>query len=307
MKRFLIFFFCSVFCVSYVYSGDALQITDLGSSASMIGMGRIEGFGRHAQVMFDNPAGLHSVSRYSIAAFSTYLMDEVTYRNLAIAMRSDWGVSGVGVMMAGVSDIPYTDKVDGTVIQTGSFVFENVLLKMGHQLSLSRDLSVAVNVSFFSNTIGHIYGRGWNVDLGALYDFKPFSFSFSVKNILTENKLSYLSSRDSVYTASESMPIQTTWGLCVDFGDIDLLTQFKTVSHYQKPLVAMAVMYEPGFLPFLSLYAGLSNYYQLQVLGEATTFGLRLILVGIQLDYAYERSDHISFDHHNYFSASVNF
>ena len=58
------------------------MLTELGSSARLIATGGVEGFNYGAKSIFENPASLSRVYRRSLSAFTTELMDEVTYLNV---------------------------------------------------------------------------------------------------------------------------------------------------------------------------------------------------------------------------------
>jgi len=95
--------FCSW---SYARDADELLITDLGSSARMIALGGVEGFTWTSNAVFENPASLAKIKNHSISAFTSKIIDEVTYINLSYATRTKYGQFGVGYMSASVGGIP---------------------------------------------------------------------------------------------------------------------------------------------------------------------------------------------------------
>ena len=95
--------FCSW---SYARDADELLITDLGSSARMIALGGVEGFTWTSNAVFENPASLAKIKNHSISAFTSKIIDEVTYINLSYATRTKSGHFGVGHMSASVGGIP---------------------------------------------------------------------------------------------------------------------------------------------------------------------------------------------------------
>ena len=83
-------------------------MTELGSSASMIGSDSIHGE-KSANVIFDNPAGLNNINGISAGSFYTELMDgEIQFRNLSLGINTHVGSFAIGVMESAVSDIPQT-------------------------------------------------------------------------------------------------------------------------------------------------------------------------------------------------------
>ena len=95
-------------------------MTELGSSASMIGIGNIHGFEKSANVIFDNPAGLNNINGISAGSFYTELMDgEIQFRNLSLGIKTHVGSFAIGLMESAVSDIPQTAIQDDEYIQVG--------------------------------------------------------------------------------------------------------------------------------------------------------------------------------------------
>ena len=60
-------------------AADALMVTDVGTSAGMLGKGQVEGFDSSAISVLENPAGLYRVKNQSVSMFSTQLMNEVDF------------------------------------------------------------------------------------------------------------------------------------------------------------------------------------------------------------------------------------
>jgi hypothetical protein len=83
--------------------------------------------------------------------------------------------------------------------------------------------------------------------------------------------------------------------------------QYKTTSDQTAPLKSIGVHYRPWFLKLFNLYCGYKEYYALRDLMNVYTIGLGLNLLGVEFNYAYEKSDHYEFDNNNYFSLSINF
>ena len=121
---------------SLIWPTDSIQVSDIGSSAEMIGRGNIEGFSKNASSVFENPASLHHIQRASFSTFGTRIFDEANYANLAYSWNNKWGHFGLGHMFVYVdggadkrSDNPFSWAVSfvGEYFDQG----EHVLLSAG--------------------------------------------------------------------------------------------------------------------------------------------------------------------------------
>jgi len=70
MKLFSLFLLLLALTTSKLSAEDYFLISDNGTSARMIGIGNIQGFDNTAAVIFENPAGLYQVEKFSIANFT---------------------------------------------------------------------------------------------------------------------------------------------------------------------------------------------------------------------------------------------
>ena len=64
--------------------------------------------------------------------------------------------------------------------------------------------------------------------------------------------------------------------------------------------------YRPKFFDLIEFSLGVKNYQLNNERKSNTALGFGLLLDDIEFHYAYEKSDHISFDNKNYFSLNMN-
>ena len=159
-----------LFIVSSSIFGATYQtMTELGSSASMIGIGNIHGFEKSANVIFDNPAGLNNINGISAGSFYTELMDgEIQFRNLSLGINTHVGSFAIGVMESAVSDIPQTAIQDDEYVQVGSFGYKNQLAKLGYAFQLNNRVILGANLVGINHEIETVNAQTMNTDLGAL-------------------------------------------------------------------------------------------------------------------------------------------
>ncbi len=289
------------------------MITDLGNSAKMIGVGNIEGFSNSASDIFGNPAGINRNRAGSLALFTTTLMNEVIFNSVSLATKTPFGTVGVGYMEGSIRNIPYTGKTDASqnsnqpFYTISAFDYRNTVIKATYEnefpVSLTdgqhQKLSVGASATQYTISYYDVFGRGYNIDLGALLEFEKISFSMAAKNVLPMFSVNYNTG------AKETLPLQLVSGVKYTLFDADLMLQLKRVEGHN--LASAGIIYTPRFVPFIQLLAGYK-----ETLGPALskpktsgTLGLALKLDGLQFHYAYEKSEHVEFDNKNYFSISL--
>jgi hypothetical protein len=304
LKLSLFALFLSV-SVSPVLAADALMVTDVGTSAGMLGKGQIEGFDSSAVSVLENPAALYRVESQSMSIFSTQLMNEVDFRNIAYAKKTSMGTFAIGYMGSLIDGIPETatQNIDGEekFVANSYFNAENMVVKAGLSRTLKDGLHVGGNLNYYSNSIGSVSGTGVNFDLGLVYEFSEFETSVVLKNVVPALKADYSNGGEETY------PFQTLWGIKYGRDYLDLMAQVKTTTAIDRNLVSLGATYRPGFLSFMHLNLGMKQFMHLNDVKNHYTFGIGLTLFGLNFDYAYEKSEHLQFDNNNYFSLNFDF
>lgn len=288
-----------------VMSADALMVTEVGTSAGMLGKGQIEGFDSSAISVLENPAALYRVQTQSVSMFSTQLMNEVNFRNIAYARKTPLGTVAVGYMGSLIDGIPKTatQNVGGEekFVANSYFNAENMVVKAGLQRTLKEDFHVGMNMNYYSNSIGSVSGTGVNFDIGMVYAVSGLETSIVLKNVVPSLRANYSNG------GKETYPFQTLWGVKYGRDYIDLMAQVKTTTAIDRNLLSLGATYRPGFLSFMHLNLGMKQFMHLTDVKNHYTFGIGLTLLGLNFDYAYEKSEHLQFDNNNYFSVNFDF
>ena len=119
----------------------------------MVRLGGVEGMNFTAASVFENPASLSRIDRFSSSFFMTQLMEEVMYQNIALAFRTKIGVLGLGFMTVGVDEIPKTLErkfFDGSEYFVDYyFNYQNSMAKASYQFSFSRYAHVGVSGTYY--------------------------------------------------------------------------------------------------------------------------------------------------------------
>ena len=123
---------------------DYALIPHLRTSARQIALGNVLGFSDSADSVFENPAGLYRVNQFSTSLFSSKLMDEAHYFNVALSGQLPMGRVGFGYMTVKGYDIfpPAHGALGGYPQGVGLFDYKNSLYKFSFQRRLYKEQSV---------------------------------------------------------------------------------------------------------------------------------------------------------------------
>jgi len=286
--------------------------TEVGTSAEMIGRGNIEGFSNTAEVLLENPASLHTTKTFSVSAFTTTFMDEITYQTLAAAIKLKKGTLGIAYSVAGVDNInktyqdPNTETNPlGIIIPVGTFKYSTDVTKIAYQFSQTPRLHWGIAGAYYRNTIDDVKGTGYNLDAGVKYDGKRMDLSLAIKNFLPGYDVSYSGGNSN--GKEEVLPAEIVFGGRYTIGPISLFGQMKSGGRNDLVTKSGSISYKPGFFPWIEFSAGYKEYGVLDTIETNTTLGIGLTLENIKLNYALESSEHVEFDKKHYFSVGIKF
>lgn len=294
-----------LFIISSTLSAATYQtMTELGTSASMIGLGNIHGFEKSANVIFDNPAGLNNINGISAGSFYTELMNgEIQFRNLSLGIKTHVGSFAIGVMESAVTDIPETAIQDDEYIQIGSFGYKNQLAKLGYAFKFNKRVTLGANLVGINHEIGTVNAKTINTDLGALIEVDRLNLSIVFQNALFFQKLNYSNG------GAEDIPTTVIGGLKVGLlNNLDGYFQLKTFLREEHQLMSLGVAYQPNIVGrLITIRAGWKEFLILNQKHSSTTFGIGLDLMNIGFDVAYEKSTYFEVDSKQYVSFRFNF
>ena len=284
---------------------DWLDPSELATDAATIGIGSIEGFSNSSAAIFQNPAGLTSVSGQSISAFKTTIMDDTDYSNLAIAYRSQWGVIGLGIVRLSVADIAETG-----VDQFGEYesIANQNYSSSAYFASFAPytdDYSLGYSLKYFSSQFGSLNGSAINADIGVLipnFVYKGLTLSAAAKNVLSINKFNF---NDDT---SLDLPLKIVLGGKYKINDTFQLYSQLAFLKTQQPVntKAFGIKVSPSFLSFLALTAGWHEQLAGNTMKNSLTLGLALTYRGVTFDYAYEKSEYFLSENNHYMSLAIN-
>ncbi len=299
---------------SLLWAADYFVPATVGSSARMVRTGHIEGFSNQANAVFDNPAGLYRIDHLSTTLFATTFMEEVSYQNLAFAMRAPYGVIGFGYMSVGVNGLISTEKsplfpnADLTdpqqydIIGKGTFDYGNRMFKVAYQFPQNEFISWGIGATYYTSTISTVNASGLNLDAGVVLDLEPVIFSITAKNIIPGMGVTYTNG------GKEKLPLDLTFGMQYLLQDVELMAQVKASDGANKKfLKSVGANYHPEFLPSLTLSGGYSEIAVIKDVRSSFTGGIGFEMEGVSFDYAYETSDNVVYNGKHYFSLGLSF
>jgi hypothetical protein len=304
-----------VFIVSVVYITSSLSVInsapydliyDLGTSARQIAIGNVDGFSDAADTVFENPAGLYRVKQMSLAAFSSNVMNEVKYVNVALSGGdTKIGRIGVGFMQASVTGIPETVRnTESSTAHPGVktfFDYKSTVYKVAYQTAINKNIEFGINYVYYQNSLYSYSGRGSNIDLGVIYAHPKYETSILIRNAIPNQKVTYNTG------AYEPLPIQYSVSMKRSFKNgWDVYPQIKYF--HSEWLMSMGARYTPHFLPYIHFMSGYKSFLDAtQKRHNNVTFGIGLDIMGLSIFYTYERSDYVLKDHKNYLSMTTYF
>lgn len=306
-----------------VAEADMFMITEAGTSARTVRLGKIEGFSTNASGLLENPASLYHTDRFSVAAFRTEFIAELPYQAMSVAFRWSRYAIGVSYMGLTVSDIDKTivNPLDDPTL-LGTFEYKNSLIKLGAAYSFSRRLHMGLALTSYKTSFDTVDATGMNGDLGFFWDNRNLDASLVFRNVIPSQSLEYKDSTDDLDNSSdgetEKIPLQTALGLRYAFKYADLYMQLKKTGQqrgvskhaaldFKIPYVADFFRFSLGYKESIIPVQQDDEQIGTDVVESGMVMGIGLDLIGLEFDYALEKSDHVEFDTKHYFSAAFSF
>lgn len=295
---------------------DFNLVTDIGTSARMISLGRIEGFDTSAASIFENPAALSYVGESSISLFRTTLVNEFHYNNMAIAIETPVGKLGFGYMENVTYDLYETIAVTGNhmpndkkeIVAVGTFDYKSQVYKLAYQWDVLDDLFMGMTYSFYQVAFETERGQGANLDFGLMYHRPNYRLSFLLKHLVPGAQIVYDSG------TREYLPLMGMVSGAYQFRpDVEGYFQYK--ARYQNKsegrgvyhLGAYGIRYNPDYVPYLSFMIGYRDDLILDDIRSNISLGIELSFYGFRAHYAYEKADVPGFNNKSYFSIAINY
>lgn len=284
-----------------ICASDAYQVTEIGTSASTIGLAQIEGFDHSSQGIFENPAILSTTKTFSISGFQTSLFEnQLKYQCFSSALNTSIGTFGIGYCQASDPTIYHTAlHDDGTTYVDSTFEYKTAQAKLGYSSKLSNFYwGLAASYSF--QNLFDTHSTALNADAGVFIDNPELPISVSAKNILFFLPVSYSNG------TTEKPPTLLTISASKPFGPLSVFGQLK--QNLQTGwLKSVALRYNLLNLNTLYLSGGWHEYAANTDIHSGIALGLGLRAGSLGLDFAYSPGEYQLQTEQYYFSAFINY
>jgi hypothetical protein len=288
---------------SLLYGANAVMVSDTGTSAKMIGIGRIQGFDDTAAVISENPAGLYRLKGVSLFSFFATSMDDTGSQHIGIASKTPYGNVGLSFFQTKISNNYVTGK-DGSnqAVVVSTFDYANTALKLAYAYTpdFLPAMHVGAALDYYASDFYDQHGRGYNIDAGVLWDADPLlQVSLVGKNILWGSMMTYQSG------SRELLPVQVILGTRYNLSDITVYGQVSRRQNELALLKAAGAYYQPKFFNGMSVSAGYSEFYVLNAPRAKLSVGVGLNVAEMQIHFAFEKSDYAAQDNQYFMSFNV--
>jgi len=281
---------------------DSLQY---GNTASMIGIGKIEGYTPHAGVLFENTAAL-TQSRSGLSLFYLNAMeDSVTAITGAFSHHLSPAMTiGFGVSRESSGSLDFTGEEDGQAVSLETFDYTNTAYLAGLGIDVSDMLALGLTYTHYDKQLYTVRGQGGSFGLSAHLDLKETDIFLKAKNI---------GNQPIRYNDGDDETLLAEYGLTVGH-QIALSETFSTTVMGQiKVAEGLPSLRNVGLRihPFEKTLAMGLGYQESRGIGDQVyggfTFGVDLTLSSMTLSYAYQTTQYVAQDQAHHFSVFFGF
>jgi len=288
-----------------IESAPFRDVLEHGNTASMIGIGKIEGYTPHSAVLFENTAAITNVDSGLALFYLNGIDDSVSVINGAITHHLSPKMSvGFGIARESVGNLDFTGEEDGEAVSIDTFDYTNSAYIAGLGVKVMDNLNLGASYTHYEQHLRTTNGQGGAFGLSAQLNMKETDLFLKIKNI---------GNQSINYNEGESEPLLTEYGVTLGhhiqlLGTIDttLMGQIK-LSDNLPSLKSAGIRVYP-FDKIMAVGVGYqeSRGLQSQVSG-GLTFGLDFFLSKMVLSYAYQATQYVAQDHEHHFSVFFGF
>ncbi|MFH1386063.1 MAG: PorV/PorQ family protein [bacterium] len=313
----------------------ALDLSEIGVGARPLGMGKaFLALADDASAIFTNPAGLAQNKERNFTSMSGTLLGEINYVMFGAAENFPFGKLGLGVVNAGVGDIPIMSLTGSgstlEAVQTGTTSYNSSLISLAYGSKLSRflrnkagdNISLGLDLKFFlqgfsggGTAMQDATGRGMDADLGLLWEANRWlNLGVNFQNFLpatfggkfTWQKNSVIEGIPMVTKLGSRIKLIGVTGLRQDPDkSLELMVDYDNNGGLNRPSVFhLGLEYSP--LEMLVLRCGVDQKPRAGESGVGVdnnlTAGVGFVVNGFTFDYAYHQYGDLAGNTTNFFS-----
>jgi len=274
---------------------DALEY---GTNASMIGIGKIEGFTSHSGVLLENPSTLAKANN-GLAAFYLSGIDSYSYMTGAASMRLTPQLTiGIGVAREGADGLDYTGEVDSRSVALSTFGYSNSAYVVGISAQMTEMIDVGLSYTYYEKMLSDVRGQGSAFGIGARFDLGDTDVITHIKNIGV-NRVRYNEGDDEQLLPEYTVGLRQNlniFGFYTDlFGQVKMAENLPTLKNggiRLKPFGEM-IFVNAGYQESRGLISQVT---------KGLTLGVDLEIQNIIFSYAYQNTDYLEKNQEHYFS-----
>lgn len=303
--KLLLFIVCCLL-ISAANASQVVDLTEIGVGAKPLGMGKVFNPQDNSGSLFQNPAGIANVGKYSLTSMSGNVLGEVPYVMAGGAYKTNYGVVGIGYVNASVSGIREATLVNGVPEITGNeanygssalligFANDAKAVNYVNNLKFLTDRGAKVGLTLkvvnqgFSGAASFegASGSGFDLDLGTIVPINDrLTSSFSIKNVIPGNNVK-----------GDELPMAISGGLAYQLPERKLMTAADAEYTTRGLLLHLGAEWNP--LNMLFVRGGLDQKAD----GFNYSLGLGTRYSGFSFDYAYHTYAGLSEMTTHYFS-----
>lgn len=288
------------------FASQVVDLTEIGVGAKPLGMGKVFNPQDNSGSLFQNPAGIANISKFSLTSMSGNVLGEVPYVMAGGAYKTNYGVVGIGYVNASVGGIREATLVNGVPEITGNEAnYGSSTLLIGvandakavnyiNNLKFLTDRGAKVGLTLkvvnqgFSGAASFegANGSGFDLDLGTIVPINDrLTSSFSIKNLIPGNNVK-----------GDELPMAISGGLAYQLPERKLMTAADAEYTTRGLLLHLGAEWNP--LTLLFVRGGLDQKAD----GFNYSLGLGTRYCGFSFDYAYHTYAGLSEMTTHYFS-----
>jgi hypothetical protein len=289
-----------------LFAATYQDISELGTSAGMIGVGNVGGFSRSAAGLLENPVGLSEAGN-SVSTFYTNLFGDIDYMTGAVSYQVMPEITlGVGAILEvnANNDITSTNNAN-EVVSDGSFTAYTAQYIAGADILVAPKLNLGVTWTHYARKQSTLEGTGGDLGLGLRYGMDWGNLLLYSKNLLGQKVVYNNDATEDLMRetglSAKSVPIEELHGM-------EIFGQIKHISDLNVVLKGLGLQFYPMNNPYLGVSLGYKDKYQSNsVTRGLLSAGVQLNMGALRFDYAYDTTDVYQQENQHYFSMSIHF
>jgi hypothetical protein len=304
IKKWVILCVILGFAQGVLFATTYQDISELGTSAGMIGRGNVGGFSSAASGLLENPVGMSHADN-SVSTFYTQLFGDIDYVTGALSYKVTPEITlGIGavVELNPNNDITSTNNAN-EVISNGTFTAYTSQAILGADFKLTKELNLGLTWTQYTRKQSDLEGSGGDLGLGLRYDSDWGEIILYGKNIMRQTM---------TYTTGASETFAPETGLSYKSDPIpelyqsEIFGQIRYLSDDTILLKGIGIRVYPLNNPYIGLTLGHKDKQQAgSAIRSLVSAGVTLSLGNLSFDYAYDTTDVYQQENQHYFSLSL--